>query len=445
VTGRGRAAASAGSRRTRWRLGLAVVVLAVLAGTVVVVTRPPRPSVPTCPTAAPCTIRGPTGQAVELVPYSAAAENAFYYPPNPLPPAPPGTLIRVQPLAPDVSLPPQSIAWRMLYHSESADGTDIAVSGIVIAPDRRPPRSGFPLVDYAHATTGLAEGCAPSRFADLGIPSLDEMVASGDAVVATDYQGLGTPGPHPYLVGDSEAHAVLDAARAARQVPGVRVANRVVIDGYSQGGHAALFADQIAPDYAPHVGLRGVVAQAPAVDLPELVAHTYSSRAFTVLLATLVVSWSEVYPDLPLTSLVRPDSLHAALLANDLCGVPLVVALQSFTPATLAAPGLRQNEAFLDQLLANSPGSAPLSVPTLVVTGDNDVIVPSSLVTAYVHAACTQPGTDITYGLYRHAGHGTITTVAAPEVQAFTAARFDGLPTPAGCPHPLGAPGTMTP
>ena len=41
----------------------------------------------------------------------------------------------------------------------------------------------------------------------------------GYIVAATDYQGLGGPGPHPYLGGPSAAHSVLDIGRAAREVP----------------------------------------------------------------------------------------------------------------------------------------------------------------------------------------------------------------------------------
>ena len=45
---------------------------------------------------------------------------------------------------------------------------------------------------------------------------MKQLVDAGYVVAATDYEGLGTPGVHPYLVGESEGRSVLDAARAAR-------------------------------------------------------------------------------------------------------------------------------------------------------------------------------------------------------------------------------------
>ena len=41
---------------------------------------------------------------------------------------------------------------------------------------------------------------------------------AGYVLAATDYQGLGTPGPHPYLVGAAEAMNALDSVRAARNL-----------------------------------------------------------------------------------------------------------------------------------------------------------------------------------------------------------------------------------
>ena len=131
-----------------------------------------------------------------------------------------GALIRSQPMwgAPD-----GAAAYRILYRSEGLNGEPIAVSGVVIVPDGSPPPGGRPIVAWAHPTTGVARACAPSlaRVLFRSIQGLRGMLAQGYAVAATDYPGLGTPGPHPYLVGVSEGRAVLDSVRAARTIPGV--------------------------------------------------------------------------------------------------------------------------------------------------------------------------------------------------------------------------------
>jgi pimeloyl-ACP methyl ester carboxylesterase len=85
-------------------------------------------------------------------------------------------------------------------------------------------------------------------------------------IVATDYVGLGTAGPHPYLIGQGEARSVLDSVRAARQMPQLSLQPATVVWGHSQGGHAALWAGALAPSYAPDVHVLAVAALAPASD-----------------------------------------------------------------------------------------------------------------------------------------------------------------------------------
>jgi hypothetical protein len=87
------------------------------------------------------------------------------------------------------------------------------VSGIVIVPPGPPPAGGWPIVAWAHPTTGVVPHCAPSLalFVFQQIAGSRKLLENGYAIAATDYPGLGTPGPHPYLVGESEARAVIDS------------------------------------------------------------------------------------------------------------------------------------------------------------------------------------------------------------------------------------------
>ena len=88
---------------------------------------------------------------------------------------------------------------------------------------------------------------------------MEGWLKAGYAIARTDYEGLGTPGVHPYLIGTSAAHSVLDAARAARALD-KNVSNKVIIAGHSQGGHAALWAAALAPSYTRDLDVRGTVA-----------------------------------------------------------------------------------------------------------------------------------------------------------------------------------------
>lgn len=117
------------------------------------------------------------------------------------------------------------------------------------------------MIAWAHGTTGVADACAPSRRA----PSPDNATVlmswlnQGYAIVATDYEGLGTAGPHPYFGVKSAAYSVLASVRVARRAFPV-LNSRTVIVGHSQGAHAALSAGLIAPHYARELDIRGIVA-----------------------------------------------------------------------------------------------------------------------------------------------------------------------------------------
>src|SRR5207248_11466019 len=92
-------------------------------------------------------------------PRKAPTGRAFYVPPDPLPAAPPGTLIWSTPF----KAIPGAKAWKVLYHSRAVDGSDVAVSGVVVAPSDAAPKGGRPVISWAHGTHGIADQCAPSR------------------------------------------------------------------------------------------------------------------------------------------------------------------------------------------------------------------------------------------------------------------------------------------
>ena len=160
----------------------------------------------------------------------------------------------------------------LLYKSKDLHGKLTAVSGSLSLPKGKAPKGGWPVITYAHGTTGSADTCAPTRGYDkndmtsYAFPLLRSWLKAGYAVVRTDYDGLGTPGVHQFLIGQSEGRSVLDAVRAARQYSS-KLSKRYVIAGHSQGGHAALFAAAAAPNYLPGLKLRGTVAFAPASHL----------------------------------------------------------------------------------------------------------------------------------------------------------------------------------
>jgi len=176
-----------------------------------------------------------------------------------------------------VALPSASKTMVVLYRSLDPKGKPIAVSGIIDLPKGKAPKGGFKVISWAHGTVGAADVCAPSRNADGGpadsyiayaTASYDGWLKAGYAVLRTDYEGLGTPGPHRYLIGASEGRGVVDIALAAHELYPT-LSKDWVIGGHSQGGHAALFAAALAPKLAPKLNMKGVFAFAPASHLYE--------------------------------------------------------------------------------------------------------------------------------------------------------------------------------
>ena len=171
----------------------------------------------------------------------------FYAAPSPLPDGPPGTIIRSEVID---GFHPGATAYRVLYTSTGYDGRPAAVSGLIVVPDGEPPARGRRVIAYTHGTVGVASRCGPSLVAGPQQPLFFEggaaLLDAGYVVAAPDYQGLGTRGPHPYLVGDSEAKNTLDAVRAARNLPEAEASRDFAVWGHSQGGHASLFTGQVA-------------------------------------------------------------------------------------------------------------------------------------------------------------------------------------------------------
>jgi len=175
----------------------------------------------------------------------------------------PGVMLRTEAMAGDRTLSDASRGERILYSSTDFQhpGKRIYVSGMVYFPKGAPPEGGWPIIAWAHGTTGTADVCAPSFMANKGGRDeyLNSWLKAGYAVVASDYQGLGTPGSHPYMQYRAEGVSTLDAVRAALAAY-PELQNRVVTVGQSQGTGGALGAAYLAPSYAPDVHIKGTVA-----------------------------------------------------------------------------------------------------------------------------------------------------------------------------------------
>ena len=360
----------------------------------------------------------------------------FYDPPADLSAAP-GTILRSEPF--DQGLPFGSTGWRVLYASTDPDGRPIAVSGLVIAPDVAPegPR---PVLAWAHGTTGIARPCAPS-LADQpleGIPDMTAPLAQGWVITLTDYPGLGTPSPHPYLVGESEGRAVLDSVRAAHELDlGLELDDRYAIWGHSQGGHAALFAGQLAPEYLPDLPLVGVAALAPATELQKNLAAIEGTDVGKVLTVLAVESWTDVYPDIPDDTFTDAAKPAAVRLARNCINQPsrlrLLVGGMAF-PSDAVAIDPTTDPTWSRLLGQNTPEPGAIDRPVFVAQGLSDEVISAPVTQDWVSRRCADdaPTTWVTYEGLNHNG---VVGPGGADAFAWTIDRFaDAAPPPSTCP-----------
>ena len=369
---------------------------------------------------------------------------SFYRPPSPLQFAPAGTIIRSQALSPDPGLPAGTRAWRVLYHSTSGSGGDLAESGMVVVPGGTPPPGGFPIVSWAHGTTGVATGCAPSVTGTSTVPDLAAHIRSRQIVVASDYRGLGAPGQHPYLVGISEAQDVLDAARSARSLLAGTTSNAVAVLGFSQGGQAALFAGEVAPSYAPELFLAGVAAVAPVtsvLDLAPIGDHPPPSgqSAFT---AMVLYAWARHYGTFRLGSVLTAAGIADLSAVSSSCVNTIASLYDAVAPGRFFLPGWQARPAVLAANRANRPGNAPTSAPILVIQGTADAVVPFTQTTRFVtRQLCGNQYDTVDYVAERGVGHSQTLDQSTPLIDRWLQARFTGTSGTDSCIRPgLGVP-----
>jgi pimeloyl-ACP methyl ester carboxylesterase len=368
--------------------------------------------------------------------FAAAAQTSFYDAPQSDIAGPPGTLVRQEPMA---GAPLGAAAYRVLYRSTSFEGKPILVSGVIVVPQGAPPPGGRPIVAWAHPTSGIVPRCAPSRaiFIFQQIQGLRPLVARGYVVAATDYPGLGTPGPHPYLVGISEARAVIDSVRVARNMPGAGGGARFTVWGHSQGGHAALFTGIIAKNYAPELTLLGVAAAAPATELAALMDDDVDTPAGKNITAMTLWSWQRVYAA-PMDKVVDPRAMPAIdRLAQECVEGPydLIVRRDTEKPLEdyfLTVEHPADVEPWHALLSKNTPGTLPPDIPIFIAQGAIDPVISPAVTQDYAAAVC-KAGSKVRMLVMPNVGHGGAGRASALAAVDWMTARFAGESPPDDC------------
>jgi pimeloyl-ACP methyl ester carboxylesterase len=366
----------------------------------------------------------------------ASAQSAFYSAPDSLLAGAPGSLVRHEPMD---GAPLGASTYRVLYRSTGLNGRPVFVSGVVIVPQGEPPPSGRPIVAWAHPTSGIVPRCAPSLaiFLFQQIQGLRSMIARGFIVAATDYPGLGTPSPHPYLVGDSEGRAVIDIVRAARFLPRTGVGKDFTVWGHSQGGQAALFAGMIANAYAPELRLLGVAAAAPATDLATLMSDDINSVGGKNITAMTLWSWHRVY-GAAIDNVVDPRAMPAIdRLAQECIEGPfdLIVRQRSERPLEqyfLTVQDPTRAEPWRSLLEQNSTGVLSPEIPIFLAQGTSDQVIQPAVTQAYMDKLC-KAGSKVRMVILPGIGHGRAAQASTMAAVNWLTDRFAGKVPPDDC------------
>jgi acetyl esterase/lipase len=381
--------------------------------------------------------------AVALLAASAAIHraeprpDAFYDAPDEVP-AQPGVLLRS--VAYSTGIPESARAWRILYTSTRDDQTPVLASAIVVV-GRDAPAGPRPVIAWAHGTTGWARKCAPSildtGLASGALPALDRIVDNGWVLVATDYTGLGTEGPHPYMIGQGEGRSTLDAVRAAKQLDEVSLADQTVVWGHSQGGHAALWTGQLAGSYAPDVDVLGVAALAPASDLVAIIDNFETLSVASIFTSFMMQAYTRIYPDVDFDDYVRPTArIQLREMASRCLSEPgTLVSVVSSLLFDKSVLNRDPSTGPLGARLAQNTPTGPIDVPLFVAQGETDNLILPSMQDGYVKQRCSRGG-DVDYRIYRgrdHIGLVADDSPLIPDLIQWTQDRLDRRPAQSTC------------
>lgn len=288
------------------------------------------------------------------------------------------------------------------YRSRGIMSEPIVTSGYILLPKGKAPRDGWPILAWAHGTTGVADTCTPSGdykggpvhiYQQIAAKALNAWLARGYAVVAPDYQGLGTPGGHPYMNAESQLHTVVDAVRATHFLNPYEFSKNWYVMGHSQGGAASLKVAASGQKDASEFNLRGAIALAPGgyqyEGIAEYVAtHPQIDSSVVAFFPIVLLGAEAADPNLSPINLVSPEMGDILNHARSRCLSELQSDLKA-APKTVFKPNVNL-EPLTNYLKKQSIENMTPTVPVLIVQGEKDQLVDYRGTYAYYQQVCTK-------------------------------------------------------
>lgn len=341
----------------------------------------------------------------------------------------PGAVVSVESLADELSVPGASSTRKITYRTQWRSGADTVGTGVLFLPPGEAPEGGWPMLAWAHGTTGLSDSCAPSRNPRSARDTayLDHWLGQGYAVVAADYPGLGSEGLHRYLDGQSAANSIVDLVRAGRAAE-PNLSGEWVVVGQSQGGHAALHTAHLATTRAPELDFRGTVTTGAPSNL-ELVFPlgfpgfpNLGLDGLTTFSAYIFAGLRDADPALDLDSYLTDAGREVLAAAEDLCYDELTERYAGVGIGDLLTRPLsddRFRAAFTEYLGVPVTG---FDRPMFLAQGLRDTMVPAPL-SFKLAADLTAGGAAPLFRTYP-TGHSETMAASLPDTTPFVADLF---------------------
>ena len=365
-------------------------------------------------------------------------DDPFYNAPQEAMDSPPGTLLKIEKETDTTiySLPSTSALSRFVYQSETLKGSKVPVSAFVLWPySPRSQQDGYPVVAWAHGTSGFDANAAPSHHKNLWQHFLApyQIVLQGYVVVATDYAGLGVkkhpagqPIVHEYLASPSQANDVVHSVTAA-QAAFPELSRSFVVIGHSQGGGAAwAVAQRAALTSIP--GYLGAIAVSPYTNIVD--EETEISNYIT---AAMYPGMASAFPDFKPEDLLtaegqkRLDTVHHVSAAT-------VSALTLLSRAQVLKPDWRENPHVRQYMALTSNGGKAIKGPLLITHGKLDPLLGIQVVeNAVKKTAELSPSSQIEYVALPNVNHVSALPASQRLWMDWIGDRFAGRPVEPGC------------
>lgn len=335
--------------------------------------------------------------------------------------------------------PADASAWKINYTSTTATGEENTVSGTVVVPDdgKTGPR---PLIAYAAGSVGMGDKCAPSAGFHDGstaeAPLINAALVRGYAVAVTDYEGLGTPGDHTYMVAQAGGSALLDAARAAQRLPeaqqmGVSAESPVGIMGYSQGGQASAWAAEIHAAYAPELKVKGTASGGVPADLMKVAEHLNGGDEAGYI-AMAAIGRTTSAPELDLDKYLKDEGRQLVEAAKEGCLAENIEAAKGKRIEDYTVSNPLEQPDWQQALNADKVGTKKPSTPVFLYHGEADTTIPYELGTGLRSDWCAK-GVPVEWQSFPGAAHVQAAIDGNGPALEWLGARFADQPAQGNC------------